>query len=191
MESYKDFRQYILDMNKRHCKTISRLGGNGDAVYDHLDDEKPEEVWLCVYSDPTPSDEDDDDMVYDTLDKVKEETWPRRRSNPTTAQFLSPRDARSNRPPPRVDYSYNQFNSHPHYHSSPPPPPLPGPDYSYHQSYSPCRRLIPNSPGVAHPTYTTITRHRGPPKPAFYNYGVTPTYQYASTSARPPYPSPH
>ncbi len=192
-------------MNKRHCQTISRLGGNGDKVYDNLD-KKMEEMWRCVYSDPTPSDEDDADVVYDTLDQEKEEIWPRRHSNPTMAQFSSARAARSNRRPPLppgADYSYHQSYSHPHYHSpappppppgpdyfyhqsyshphyhSPPPPPPPGPDYSFHQSYSPRRHLIPNT-----------TRHRGvirgPPEPDYYGYGVPQTYQYANT-----YPPPH
>ena len=51
--NYKDLREYILEMNKRHCKRVSQLGGNGDAVYDSLD-HKTEEIWRRVHSDPTP-----------------------------------------------------------------------------------------------------------------------------------------
>jgi len=171
-ESYKDFRQYILNMNKRHCDRVTLSGGNGDAVGINWD-KKMEEMWSRVYSDPTSEneDEDEEDVVYDTLDKEEEEIWPRRRSNPTMGQFLAAGGARSNRrpppQPPRADYSYHQSYS---------PQPPPGPDYSYHQSYSPRRHLIPNSTGVAHPT---LIRHRGPRKPAFNNYGFTPTYYYA------------
>jgi len=180
-DSYKDFRQYILDTNKRHCQTITRLGGDGDVVYDNLT-RKAEEVWRSVYSDPTPSDEGDGDVEYDdTLDEEKEEIWPRRHSNPTMAQFSPARAGRSNRrpPPPQpgADYSYHQSYSHPHYYSPAPPPPPPGPDYFYNQSYSPRRHPIPNSTG-----------HRGVIRgpPDYYSYGVPPTYQYANTSPRYP-----
>lgn len=165
-------------MNKRHCQTISRLGRNGDMVYDNLE-KKTEETWHRVYSDPTPLDEDDGDEEYDdTLDEEKEEIWPRRHSNPTMAQFSSARAARSNwrppPPPPGADYSYHQPYSHPHYTSPAPPPPPPGPGYSY----SPRRRLIPNSTG-----HRGVIR--GPPQPDYYSYGP-PTYQYANTSPRYP-----
>ncbi|KAF8347611.1 hypothetical protein F5887DRAFT_1157728 [Amanita rubescens] len=53
-ETYKDLRQYILEMNKRHCKMVTQFGGKGDVVYDTLD-KKMEEIWRYMHSDATPS----------------------------------------------------------------------------------------------------------------------------------------
>ena len=52
--TYKDLRQYILEMNKRHCKRVTQFGGKGHVVYDALD-KKKDEIWRRMHSDPTPS----------------------------------------------------------------------------------------------------------------------------------------
>ena len=36
-------------MNKRHCRRVSQLGGNGDAVYHNLN-QKKEDVWRRMHS---------------------------------------------------------------------------------------------------------------------------------------------
>ena len=55
--SYKDLRQYILEMDKAHCNMVTQLGGNGDVTYDTLH-KKKEEIWrgVTVQSDVTLSD---------------------------------------------------------------------------------------------------------------------------------------
>ncbi|KAF8344503.1 hypothetical protein F5887DRAFT_262832 [Amanita rubescens] len=45
--NYKDLREHILEMHKRHCKRVDQFGGNGNAVYDTLN-KKTEEIWRCV-----------------------------------------------------------------------------------------------------------------------------------------------
>ncbi|KAF8344770.1 hypothetical protein F5887DRAFT_969783, partial [Amanita rubescens] len=52
---YESFRFYIAELNERHCKRVTRLGGNGDKVYDTWN-RKKEEIWRRTHSDPTLSD---------------------------------------------------------------------------------------------------------------------------------------
>ncbi|KAF8335165.1 hypothetical protein F5887DRAFT_989800 [Amanita rubescens] len=73
--TYEGLRLQILEMNEKHCKRVTQLGGNGDEVYATLD-EKKEKIWRRMYtkSDPQVPPNIDGSDDEDSLSTSSDET---------------------------------------------------------------------------------------------------------------------